>query len=77
VSHEKGTDHHKFEIIANNITPQIFPVKGDLNTLMKKGVDQGKLDWDNWMKTKDNSTVQNEVNEAASVVLSTIINNLS
>lgn len=77
VSHEKGTDHHKFEIIADNLKPQVSTVSGDLNTLMKSGFEQGQLDWQNWMKNKDNSEAQNEVNQAASVILLAIKDNIS
>jgi len=76
VEHEKEIDHHKFEILADDIMPKIHYVTGDLDTLMKQGVVQGRLDWTNWMKKRDNSEVQNEVNQAASVILLAIKNNL-
>jgi hypothetical protein len=77
VSHEKDKDHHNFEITADDLMPQISPVKGDLDTLMKDGVIQGQLDWKRWMKNKkDSSAVQDEINQAASVTLLAIKSSL-
>ena len=77
VSHEKSTDHHDFEVQANDLTPIAGYVSGDLDTLMKKGVEKGKADWEKWLKTRDRSAAQEEVNMAASVAYSVIKDSLS
>lgn len=77
VDHEKGTDHHKFEKIGDDLTPEIIPVKGDLDTLLKNGFIQGQLDWKKWMKNKkDSSAVQDEMNHGVSVAVFAIENSL-
>lgn len=72
VSHELSKDHHEFEVQANELTPTATYITGDLETLMKKGVEQGKTDWKNWKKTKDQSAAQSEINMGASVAYSAI-----
>jgi hypothetical protein len=77
VSKELSRDHHSYEKISDSYTPQVTYLKGDLDTLMKKGVEQGKLDWAEWIKTKDESIPHRGVDMGASVTYSTIKNILS
>lgn len=77
VSREKAQDHHNFEKATNDMTPKASYLEGDLDSLMKKGVEQGKIDWPNWLKTHDTNIVQREVNEAASASFTAIKNTLS
>lgn len=72
VSKESSKDHHNYEIVADDITPNINYVSGDLDTMMKNGVEIGKKDWKNWIKTKDKSIVQQGVDRGASVAYSAI-----
>lgn len=77
VSKESGKDHHNFEIINDDYTPTIQVVTGDLDTLMQKGVEQGKEDWKNWKITKDPSIAHSEADMGASVTYEIIKSILS
>lgn len=72
VSKEPGDKHHKFEVIKDDYTPKIEPVSGDLDTLMKKGIERGEKDWKNWIKTKDPTIPQKEADMGASVAYNAI-----
>jgi Zinc dependent phospholipase C len=77
VSKESGKDHHNYEIIADTFTPKITYLDGDLDTIMKKGVEQGKSDWKQWKKTQDRSIIQAGVDRGASAAYTAIRNTLS
>ena len=76
VSKESGKDHHNFEIVADELTPQITYLKGDLDTHMKKGFEKGKSDWKKWKKTHDKLIIQSEVDMGASAAYSALKNAL-
>lgn len=77
VSKESGKDHHNFEIVNDDYTPTAQILSGDLDTLMENGIQQGKIDWKKWKKTKDLSLPHSEADEGASVALTAIKNVLS
>jgi len=77
VSRESNKDHHNFEKAIDTITPKADYLKGDLESLMIKGVEQGQKDWKIWKQTKDISIVQSEADEAASTFYSIMKNILS
>jgi hypothetical protein len=77
VSGESGKDHHNYEIVADDFTPKVTLLEGDLDTQMKKGIEQGKLDWAKWKKTKDRSIVEAGVDRGASAAYTAIKNILS
>ncbi len=73
VSHEKSNDHHDYEVEANELTPTAKYIPGDLDSLMQKGFNQGKIDWKNFLKTKNQSeAAQKGVNMGASVAYSAV-----
>lgn len=77
VKGEPNKVHHKFEIVDDDYTPNVEFISGDLETLMKKGNEQGKIDWKNWEKTKNPSIPHTEADIGASVAYSAIKNILS
>jgi hypothetical protein len=72
VKREDPGEHHDYEIVANDLTPQISYLEGDLDTIMKNGVEQGKIDWENWKKTQDQEIVQESLNRGASAAYTAI-----
>jgi len=77
VSKESGKDHHNYEIVADEFTPKITYLEGDLDTQMKKGIEQGKADWTEWKKTQDRTIIQAGVDRGASATYTAIKNTLS
>ncbi len=78
VNRESSDDHHDFEKAIESITPHANYLDGDLESLMKKGVEQGQKDWTKWKKNKyDDSILQEEADSAASASLTAIKNALS
>lgn len=74
---KSSKEQHSFEIINDDYTPIAKYIPGDLKILMKRGVEQGKKDWENWKKTEDKSIAHSEADMGASVtysVLKDIIN---
>ena len=72
VRHEDPGEHHDYEIVANELTPQINYLEGDLDTIMKKGIEQGKIDWENWKKTQNQEIVQESLNRGVSAAYTAI-----
>jgi len=77
VSGESVKEHHNYEIIADNFSPKITYLNGDLDTIMKNGVEQGKADWNKWKKTQDRAIIQAGVDRGASAAYTAIRNTLS
>lgn len=77
VSKESGKDHHNYEIVADKFTPKVTYLDGDLDTIMKKGIEQGKADWNKWKKTQDRAIIQAGVDRGASAAYTAIKNTLS
>lgn len=72
VSGESSSDHSKYEDQAEKLKPVATYSSGDLKMKMENGYNQGKNSWSEWLKTKDNAIVQNNLNMGASAALSAI-----
>ena len=72
VSGESSSDHSKYEDQAKKLKPSATYSSGDLKSKMETGYNQGKISWSEWLKTKDNAIVQNNLNMGASTALSAI-----
>lgn len=77
VSGESSSDHSTYEDHAKRLTPVATYVKGDLNTLMQDGKNQGSNSWSLWIESRDDSVIQNDLNRGASVTLSAIKNSIN
>ena len=76
VGKESGKDHHNFETVVDDLTPQITYLHGDLDSHMRKGFEKGKSNWEKWKKTHDKSIIQSELDMGASAAYSAIKNAL-
>lgn len=72
VSKESSSDHHNYEEQASKLKPTAAYRSGDLNTLMQNGYNQDSTSWNEWLQTKNSNSIQNNLNEAASVSLSAV-----
>lgn len=71
---KEGTLHGKYEQQAASLTPVIKYISGSLNKTMTNGYQQGKSDWNNWVKNRTTSLVQKHLNSGASAAYSAIKN---
>lgn len=74
---ESKSEHHEFEVASDDYIPTAEYISRDLDILMKNGVEQGKIDWENWKNTKDPSIPHKEVDMGVSVSYSAIMDILS
>jgi hypothetical protein len=74
VSKESGKDHHNFEIVNDDYTPTATLLADDLDTIMQKGIQQGKEDWEEWKETKDTTLPHKEADLGASAAYTAIKN---
>ncbi|MFA0832605.1 MAG: zinc dependent phospholipase C family protein [Methanobacterium formicicum] len=77
VSKESSSDHSSYENQGSKLKPTATYKTGDLITLMENGYNQDGVSWNEWMQTKDKKIVQNNLNDAASVTLSSICNSIN
>lgn len=72
VSGESSSDHSKYEDQAEKLKPIATYSSGDLKSKMETGYNQGKTSWSEWLKTKNDAIIQNNLNMGASAALSAI-----
>lgn len=72
ISKEASSNHTKYEDQAEKLTPTVTYSSGDLKANMENGYKQGMTSWKDWLQTKDNSIVHNNLNMGASVAFSAI-----
>jgi hypothetical protein len=73
-----GSNHVLYEAKASFLKPEVIQSNEDLNSAMIDGSSSGKADWDDWLKSKNDSDIQNDLNKATSAsnnaIRSSIIN---
>ncbi|HML06435.1 MAG TPA: zinc dependent phospholipase C family protein [Methanobacterium sp.] len=72
-----GPDHTLYEAQASFLRPEMINSNENLNSAMIEGVSSGKSDWNDWLKTKNNSDVQNDMNRATGASYNAIYNSIS
>lgn len=72
-----GPDHTLYEAQASFLRPEMTNSNGDLNSVMSEGVLSGKSDWNDWLKTKSNLDIQNDMNKATGASYASIYNSLN
>jgi hypothetical protein len=72
VSKESSSEHSSYEDQAKKLKPVANYSSGDLRTKMEEGYKQGQNSWNEWLNTKNNDIIQNNLNQAASASLSGI-----
>lgn len=73
-----GSNHILYEAKASFLTPKATQITGDLNSTMYEGDLNGEKSWKRWIKSKDDSLIQNDLNRATgasyNAIYSSIIN---
>jgi Zinc dependent phospholipase C len=77
VSREAYSDHSNYEIQAKILKPTATYIRGDLNSLMQNGYNQGVISWNDWLQSKNSAIIQKNLNTAASVSFSAIKNSIN
>lgn len=70
VSKEESSDHTRYEEQAKNLKPVATYISGDLNSMLQNGYTQGGASWNEWLQTKNNAVIQNNLDAGASAALS-------
>jgi len=77
VSKESSSLHTKYEKQATSLKPVVTFKSGNLKTIMNNGYNQGKNDWNAWLKNKSPSIVQKDLNSGASAFYTALKNSIS
>lgn len=72
VTGEPLSIHYAYEAQAAKMTPSIRYVGGNLNSVLYSGYLQNQIDWNLWLKTKNPSITQRDLNNAGSAAYSII-----
>lgn len=72
VAGETSKQHAAYENQGTGMTPSIRYMSGSLNSIMSYGYKQGQPDWKLWLKTKNRSILQKDLNNAGSAAFTLI-----
>ncbi len=72
-----GPNHILYEAKASFLEPEEVKVTGDLNSTMYNGDLNGEKSWNTWIKSKDDSLIQNDLNQATGVSYNALYTSLS
>ena len=72
-----GPNHNLYELKASFLKPEVVNVTGDLNSTMYNGDSNGEKSWKSWIKSKNNSLVQNDLNHATGASYNAMYSSLS
>lgn len=61
-----GINHNLYEARASFLTPEVIHSTDDLNSAMNKAHLNGKSNWNEWLQSKTNYKIQNDLNIATS-----------
>ncbi len=59
-----GPNHILYEVKASFLKPESVKVTGDLNSIMYNSDLNGEKSWNNWINSKNDSLIQNDLNQA-------------
>ncbi len=71
-----GSQHISYEINAIFLKPEVIQTSGDLNSKMCSGDLNGEKNWNIWLKTRNTSLIQNDLNQATSTYYSVIYSSM-
>jgi hypothetical protein len=71
-----GPNHNIYEIKASFLKPESVKITGDLNSTMYNGDLNGEKSWNSWIKSKDNSLIQNDLNHATGASYNAVYSSL-
>lgn len=72
-----GPNHTLYEAKASLLRPEVIQSNEDLNTAMVNGQSKGKTDWNDWLNSKKDSDIQNDMNTATSASYNAIYESIS
>ena len=72
-----GPNHNLYELKASFLKPEVVNVTGDLNSTMYNGDSNGEKSWKSWIKSENNSLVQNDLNHATGASYNAMYSSLS
>jgi hypothetical protein len=72
-----GPNHTLYEAKASLLNPEMIQSNEDLNSAMIEGQSSGRADWNDWLKSKKNSDIQNDMNMATSASYNAIYGSIS
>ncbi len=72
-----GPNHTLYEAKASFLEPEVIQSNDDLNSALIDGQPKCKADWNNWLKSKDDSYIQNDMNMATSASYNAIEESIS
>jgi hypothetical protein len=72
-----GPNHTLYEAKASFITPEVVNSTDDLNAAMNKASSNGKSNWNQWLQSKNESDIQNDLNTATSTSYNAIQDSIS
>ncbi|MGZ7136151.1 MAG: zinc dependent phospholipase C family protein [Methanobacterium sp.] len=72
-----GPNHTLYEAKASLLKPELTQSSGDLNSAMIDGQSSGKTDWNNWLSSKNDSDIQNDLNSATDASYNAIYNSIN
>ena len=61
-----GPNHTLYETKASFLTPGVIQSNDDLHSAMNKASINGKTNWNDWLNSKNNSDIQNDLNNGTS-----------
>lgn len=59
-----GLNHNLYEVKASFLKPEAVQITGDLDSTLYNGDLKGTKSWNIWVKNKDDSLIQNDLNQA-------------
>jgi hypothetical protein len=71
-----GPNHILYEAKGSFLKPEVIQSNGDLNSALAEGSSMGKSDWNDWLKTKNDSDIQNDLNKGTSASYNAIYDSI-
>lgn len=72
-----GPNHTLYEARASFLTPEVIQSTDDLHSAMNKVSLNGKANWNDWLKSKNNFDIQNDLNKGTSASYNAINGSIS
>lgn len=72
-----GIQHNIYEIKGSFLKPKMIQIKGDLKSNMYKGDLNGAKSWNMWIKSKNDSLIQNDLDHATGASYNAVYSSLN